>query len=96
MKAKFNQTYEWRVEALDQIGQYPQLEREAQALVAHDAVDPAQNDLRQRDRARLLENAQAKQAAGDHNGYVENARLTAITYEYFARMVSEERSRRRT
>jgi tetratricopeptide (TPR) repeat protein len=89
MKAKFNQTYEWRVEALDQIGQYPQLQREAQALVAHDGANPSQNDYVKEIGLDFWQNAQARQAVGDHKGYVENARLTAITYEYFARMVSE-------
>lgn len=91
MKAKFNQTYEWRIEALDQIGQYPQLQREAQALVAHDAVDPAQNDYVKEIGLDFWRNAQAREAVGDHKGYVENARLTAIIYEYFARMVSERK-----
>ncbi len=89
MNAKFNQTYEWRIEALDQTGQYPQLEREAQALVAHDAANPAHNDYIKEIGLDFWKNAQARQAAGDQNGYVQNARLTAIIYEYFARMVSE-------
>jgi tetratricopeptide (TPR) repeat protein len=89
MKAKFNQTYEWRVQALAQTGQYPQLQREARALVAHDAVNPAQNDFVKEIGLDFWQNAQARQATGDHRGYVENARLTAIIYEYFARMVSE-------
>lgn len=89
MNAKFKQTYEWRVEAADHNGQYPQLEREAKALVAHDAVSPAQNDYIKEIGLDFWKSAQARQGAGDHNGYVQDARLTAITYEYFARMVSE-------
>jgi tetratricopeptide (TPR) repeat protein len=91
MSAKFNQTYEWRVEALDQTGQYPQLEKEVKALVAKDASSPAQNDYIKEIGLDLWRNAQAKQAAGDHNGYVQDARLTALTYEYFARLVSENK-----
>ncbi len=89
MNAKFAQTYEWRVEALDHIGQYPQLAREAHALVAHDAASPAQNDYIKEIGLDFWKSANARRAAGDHNGYVQDARLTAITYEYFARMVSE-------
>jgi len=89
MKAKFDQTYEWRVEALDQTGQYPELEREAQALVAHDAATPARNDYIKEIGLDFWHNARAKQVAGDHDGYVQDARLTATIYEYFARQVSE-------
>jgi len=89
MNGKFNQTYEWRVEALDQTGLYPQLTREAQALVAHDAANPAQNDYIKEIGLDFWKNAVAHRAAGDHNGYVQDARLTAVIYEYFARMVSE-------
>ena len=89
MSAKFNQTYEWRVEALDHNAQYPQLEREAAALVAHDAANPAQNDYIKEIGLDFWRSANARQAAGDRNGYVEDARATAITYEYFERMVSE-------
>jgi len=89
MNAKFNQTYEWRVEALDQTGQYPQLAREANALVAHDAANPAQNDYIKEIGIDLWKSANAKRAAGDHDGYVQDARMTAIIYGYFERMVSE-------
>ena len=89
MNAKFDQTYEWRIEALDQTQQYPQLEREAKALVARDAANPARNDYIKEIGLDFWKNAQARQAAGDQNGYVQNARMTAIIYEYFARQVSE-------
>ncbi|MGH7878572.1 MAG: hypothetical protein ACREQD_03675, partial [Candidatus Binataceae bacterium] len=38
MKAHFDQTFEWRVEALDHIGAYAALDREAQGLAARDTV----------------------------------------------------------
>lgn len=89
MKAKFNQTREWRLEALDQTGQYPQLARETQALAAHDSADPADNDFIKEAGIGFWKNALAHRSAGDHNGYLQNARLTANTYEYFARMARE-------
>ncbi|HEX3408702.1 MAG TPA: tetratricopeptide repeat protein, partial [Candidatus Binataceae bacterium] len=89
MKAKFNQTYEWRIAALDQLGQYPQLTREAQALVAHDAADPAQNDFIKEVGLDFWKSAIAHRGAGDHQAYLQDARLTAIIYEYFARQVNE-------
>ena len=89
MNSKFNQTFEWRTGALDQIGQYPQLTREAQALVAHDAANPAQNDYIKEIGLDFWKSAAAHRAAGEHDGYVQDARLTAIIYEYFARLASE-------
>ncbi len=89
MSSKFDQTYEWRIEALDHIGQYPELEREVQTLVAHDAANPARNDYIKEIGLDFWNSANARLAAGDHKGYVQDARLTASTYEYFARQVSE-------
>jgi hypothetical protein len=89
MSAKFNQTYEWRVEALDRTAQYQRLIREAQALVAHDATNPDQNDFIKEIGLDFWKSAEARQAAGDHEGYVQDAQLTAIIYGYFERQVSE-------
>jgi predicted Zn-dependent protease len=88
MTAHFNQTFEWRVEALDDTEQYPLLEREAKGLVAHDATTPAYNDYVKEIGIDFWKNAAVKQTAGNHRGYVEDARLTVTTYEYFERMVN--------
>src|SRR5229473_1694445 len=45
MSAHFNETFEWRVEALDHLGNYVELQREMTALVAHDQATPAGNDF---------------------------------------------------
>jgi len=89
MNAKFNQIYEWRVEALDRTAQYQQLTREAQALVARDAANPDQSDFIKEIGLEFWKSAAARQAAGDHEGFVQDARLTAIIYGYFERQVSE-------
>ena len=89
MSAKFNQTYEWRVEALDRTAQYQQLTREAQALVAQDAANPEQDDFIKEIGLDFWKSAAARQAAGDQAGFVQDARLTAIVYGYFERQVSE-------
>jgi tetratricopeptide (TPR) repeat protein len=88
MKEHFNQTFEWRVEALDYTEQYPQLQREAKTLVAHDAATPGYNDYVKEIGIDFWRNAALKQSAGNHRGYFEDAKLTATTYEYFARMVN--------
>jgi outer membrane protein assembly factor BamD (BamD/ComL family) len=86
--AHANEIYEWRAQALDHTGQYPELERQAEALVAHDAP-PAQTDYIKEIGLDFWNNGKAKRAAGDNAGYAEDARLTALTYEYFERMVRE-------
>src|SRR6266849_5528191 len=89
MSAHFNETFEWRVEALDHLGNYPELQREMTALVAHDQATPAGNDFIKEIGYDLWKNGTIKNTQGDRNGYLADARLTAITYEYFERMVKE-------
>ena len=89
MSSHFNQVFEWRIDALDRTRQYAELEREVLGLVAKDATDPAQNDYIKDIGYEFWKSAQAKRAAGDNQGYVEDAKLTADTYEYFERMVKE-------
>jgi hypothetical protein len=89
MSSHFNQVFEWRIDALDRIRQYAELEREVQGLVAHDTGDPEQNDYIKEIGYDFWKSGQAKLAAGDRTGYLEDAKLTADTYEYFERMVNE-------
>jgi hypothetical protein len=85
MKDHFDQTFEWRLVALDHIGDYAALNREV-------ATFTARNDLSNLDYVKEVgldfwKSAARKLAAGDHDGYLADARLTAATYDYFARMV---------
>ncbi len=89
MAAKFDEIVKWRLAALDSTGQFAELDREAEALVAHDAANPARNDYIKEVGMSFWHDALASRAAGDNHGYLENAKLTAITYEYFARMAGE-------
>jgi hypothetical protein len=91
MSQHFNQIFEWRVEALDRTAQYIELERELANLVAHDAAAPAQNDYIKEIGLGFWKTYEAKQLAGVYPGANEDAKLTAITYEYFERMVQEGR-----
>lgn len=86
MKDHFDQTFEWRLVALDRIGDYAALDREATALAARN--DVANLDYIKEIGLDFWKNAARKLAAGDHNGYVADARLTAATYAYFERMVN--------
>jgi hypothetical protein len=89
MSQHFNQIFEWRVEALRQTAQYAELEREIANLVAHDAATPAQNDYIKEIGLNFWKAHQAKQQVGGYSDSIEDAKLTAITYEYFARMMRE-------
>jgi hypothetical protein len=59
------------------------------ALVAHDQATPAGNDFVKEIGYDLWKNGTIKNTQGDRNGYLADARLTAITYEYFGRMVKD-------
>jgi hypothetical protein len=87
MKDHFNQTNEWRIVALDHLGDYAALEREVQALTAR-ANLATDIDYLKEIGLDFWKSAAAKLAAGDHRGYVADARLTAATYEFFERMVN--------
>ena len=88
MSQHFNEIFEWRVEALGQTAQYAELERELANLVAHDAGAP-QNDYIKGIGLDFWKAHQAKQRAGAYADSIEDAKLTAITYEYFERMARE-------
>ena len=85
----FNEIFEWRLEALRQTSQYAELERELTNLVAHDSGTSAQNDYIKGIGLDFWRAHEAKQRAGAYADSIEDAKLTAITYEYFERMVRE-------
>jgi len=87
MSQQFNQIFAWRLAALRQTSQYAELEREVSGLVAHDAATPAQNDYIKGVGLDFWKAHQAKQRAGAYADSIHDARLTAITYVYFERMV---------
>ncbi len=88
MKEHFNQTSEWRLTALEKIGDYAALEREVQALVARASV-PADVDYMKEIGLDFWQSARAKLAAGDQKGYVADARMTALSYGFFERLVND-------
>src|ERR1700691_5039608 len=89
MSAKFDEIFQWRLVALNRTGQYQALATTVATLVAHDAANPARNDYIKGVGLEFWKSAQALQAAGDQTGYLAEARLTATTYEYFARQAAE-------
>jgi thioredoxin-like negative regulator of GroEL len=90
MGAHFDQTSEWRLEALDRIHDFAHLEREANALVAGDPP-PNRYDYLKEIGISFWKSGAARLAAGDDAGYLEDAKLTSIIYGYFERMVNAGR-----
>lgn len=89
MSAKFAEVVKWRLAALDRTAQYAELDREAAALVAKQTKSSTRNDYIKEVGMSFWRAAKTSRAAGDDRGYLENAKLTAITYEYFARQADE-------
>ena len=89
MSAKFDEVVKWRMAALDRTAQYAELDREAAALAAKDAASSARDDYIKEVGMSFWHAAKTSRAAGDNQGYLENAKLTAITYGYFARQADE-------
>lgn len=87
MKDHFDQTFEWRLLALERIGDYAALDREVTALTARNHL--ANLDYVKEIGLDFWQSGARKLAAGDRDGYVADARLTAATYGYFERMVNE-------
>ena len=87
MKDHFNQTTEWRIAALDRMGDYAALDREVQALNGR-ATLATDVDYMKEIGLDFWKSAAVKLATGDHRGYVGDARLTAATYDFFERLVN--------
>lgn len=88
MKEHFRQTFEWRIIALDKIGNYAALDREAQEFASRDTV-PRDIDYVKEIGLDFWDDATVRKNAGDQARYVADAKLTAEVYDYFARMANE-------
>lgn len=91
MKERFNEIAEWRIQALDQLGRYDELQRDVQALVDRNRTDVGANDLMKGIGLDFWKHAALKRAAGDNTGAEADTRLTAIAYSYFEDQVQAGR-----
>jgi hypothetical protein len=105
MSAHFSEIFTWRLTALDQTGQYADLDQQCQVLSAKaqtaansqsgaaGTASPDRlgrmNDYLKAIGLSLWRSAEVKRDRGDQNGYRANAQAVAIVYSYFERMVSE-------
>jgi tetratricopeptide (TPR) repeat protein len=105
MSPHFSEIFTWRLTALDQTGQYAELDQQCQMLSARslaaangqsskaNAASPDRlgraNDYVKAIGLGLWKNGEAKRDRGDQNGYRANAQAVAIVYSYFEQMVSD-------
>jgi hypothetical protein len=87
MSERFNEIAEWRITGLDVLGKYDQLERDVNALLERSKGDPAAGDFIKEIGLDFWKAKAAKLAAGDTAGAMGDAKLTAVTYNYFEEQV---------
>jgi hypothetical protein len=87
MAERFNEVAEWRITALDKLGRYDELERQVRAVLERSKGSTAQTDFIKELGLDFWRAAQNAKAAGDQNGFAQNAKLTAVAYEYFEDLV---------
>jgi TolA-binding protein len=83
MNQHFNEVAEWRLVALDRLGQYDEAERDLKAVLERSKGVSAANDFIKELGLDFWRAAQARKAKGDMAGAISNARLTTVTYDYF-------------
>jgi tetratricopeptide (TPR) repeat protein len=87
MSAHFDEIFEWRTQALNRLGQYAEIEREVEALRRRELGNPASADFIKEVGFDFWKSAELKRDHGDRDGYMADARLTALAYGYFDEMV---------
>ncbi len=88
MNQKFQDVFEWRLQALNTLGRYDDIERDLSAFLERNKGNSQNSDLIKTLGIDFWKQAQAKQATGDDKGYKQNAKLTEIAYAYFEDMVA--------
>ncbi len=91
MSKHFQEIFGWRVQALDELGQYEELQREVQALRERNRDSLSSSDFIKEIGYGFWKSAEQRQAQADRNAYLGNVRLTALTYGYFEDMVQKGR-----
>ena len=88
MKEKSQDVFEWRMQALNTLGRYDDLQRDLSAFLERNKGNSQNSDLIKTLGIDFWKQAQAKQAAGDQKGFQQNAKLTEIAYAFFEDMVA--------
>jgi TolA-binding protein len=88
MKEKSQDVFEWRLQALNTLGRYDDIQRDLSAFLERNKGNSANSDLIKTLGIDFWKKAVELQAAGDQKGYLQNAKLTEIAYSYFEDMVA--------
>jgi len=91
MKEKYQDIFEWRIQALNSLEKYDELERDVRSYVERNQGNSQNSDFIKTLGIDFWKAAQANQAKGDQHGYQEDAKLTLITYSYFENMVASKK-----
>ena len=91
MNQKFQDVFEWRLQALNTLGRYDDIERDLRAYLERNQGNSQNSDLIKTLGIDFWKEAQIKLAAGDQKGYLQNAKLTEVAYSYFENMVASKK-----
>jgi tetratricopeptide (TPR) repeat protein len=89
MSAHFDEVAQWRLQALERTGQYPQAEAEINRLMAPGRRPQPSSDFIKALGLELWKQGRAKKEAGDKPGALADARLTALLYAWFEQQVQD-------
>ncbi len=88
MKDKSQDVFEWRLQALNTLGRYDDIQRDLSAFLERNKGNSQNSDLIKTLGIDFWKQAQASQASGDEKAFVQNAKLTETAYSYFEDMVA--------
>jgi hypothetical protein len=88
MNQKFQDIFEWRLQALNTLGRYDDIQRDLAAFLERNKGNSQNSDLIKTLGIDFWKQAQVQQAAGNQKGYIQNAKLTETAYAYFEDMVA--------
>src|SRR6202011_4297029 len=91
MKEKYQDIFEWRLQALNTLGRYDDIQRDLAAFLERNKGKSQNSDLIKTLGIDFWKQAQVQQAAGNQKGYVQNAKLTETAYAYFEDMVAAKK-----
>ncbi len=91
LSQKSQDVFEWRLQALNTLGRYDDIERDLRAFLERNKGNSQNSDLIKTLGIDFWKQAQIKQAAGDQKGFKQNALLTETAYSYFEDMVAAKK-----
>jgi TolA-binding protein len=89
MSSHFKDVFQWRVAALTQLGKYAELEKQVSDFVERSKGTDENNDLIKVIGLNFWKDGEAKKAAGDENGFKQDAKLTLAAYKFFEQGVEQ-------